>query len=1080
LRVSILKKIIKEIREGLEEPGNIAPLLSNLGFTDGRKAATNLHLLRRDIQHPQAFNRLLPVIIESSVEVPDPDMALNNLERFVSFHEDKEKVFTFLSHHKEVVSSLLLLFGSSQYLSTFLFSAPQEYLGWLSTPDLLKQPVSRGAMLSDLRREITLKMPVNEVKTILRRFRKREYVRIALRDMLEYGTLAEITQEISNVADVCLQMAYEVCNRDLQKRYGRPLYTDRNGQIQECQFAVLGMGKHGGEELNYSSDIDIMFLYTSDNGETESGTLTNHQYFVKLSEMISQVIGATTEEGFVFRVDTRLRPEGEKGDLACSLRSYEIYYESWGQTWERTALLKVRPVAGDDSLGRAFLAMIHPFVYRKYLDFTAIDEIREMKAKIDKNIAIKGKETRNVKLGYGGIREIEFFVQALQLLYGGKEPWVRERNTLRALHRLAQKGFISYEEEELLSKAYHLLRRIEHMIQIVGERQTQIMPADTRELMTLAKRIGYQERGRYRAHELLLKDYGICTQSVRKIYDGLFTKKAAEEEHTEEVSDGEVIVGDVVSEEEAAGILARHHFKDPRKAYRNVVLLREGPPFSHQTPRSRQIFLRIFPAFFSQIAASSDPDLALNHLEALISSVGARETLYSFFEENPQAIESVIRLFSSSEYLSKIVIRHPEIVDQFLDPAEMLRKRTREEMQGELFSLIGECGTYAERLDALRKFKYTEELHIGYNDILGNMDTMTVSRSISMLADISVAGALRIAEEELRRIYGRPACKTGGTEAQARFCIIGMGKLGGEEITYGSDLDIVFIYSGEGETQGGNSISNHEYFAHLAGKVMSVLTSMTREGTVFRVDVRLRPSGSKGPLCQSIEAFAMYIKGHADIWELQSLTRVRVIAGDQSLGSEFMTMAHELLYNPPLPSVSPFTKGGLRGNGEEKKGLNLAGSIRAMRQRMEAEVSKEDSEHYDIKVGPGGIVDIEFMVQYLQLLHGSKYPGIRVTHTLLALEALHREGLLSKDRYLRLRKSYTFLRTLESRLRIVHNMPSHLLPRDPERLAPLAHRMGYQDTKRISGAKRLIKDIEDLRKRVRGIFEEVLADKRNN
>ncbi|MBI5038364.1 MAG: hypothetical protein HZC13_01120 [Nitrospirae bacterium] len=446
-----MKRVIKEIREGLEDTGKLVPLLSNLGFTDGRKAATNLNLLRRDVQHPQALNRLLLVILKSSVESPDPDMALNNLERFVSFHEDKEKVFTFLSHHKEMVPPLLLLFGSSQYLSTFLFSAPQEYLDWLSTPDLLKEPVSRGAMLSNLRREITLKTPVNEVKTILRRFRKREYVRIALRDMLEYGTLAEITQEISNVADVCLQMAYEVCNSDLQKRYGRPLYTDMDGQIQECQFAVLGMGKHGGEELNYSSDIDIMFLYTSDNGETESGTLTNHQYFVKLSEMVSQVIGATTEEGFVFRVDTRLRPEGEKGDLACSLRSYEIYYESWGQTWERAALLKVRPVAGDDSIGRSFMAMIHLFVYRKYLDFTAIDEIREMKAKIDKNIAVKGKETRNVKLGYGGIREIEFFVQALQLLYGGKEPWVRERNTLRALHRLAQKGFISYEEEELLS-----------------------------------------------------------------------------------------------------------------------------------------------------------------------------------------------------------------------------------------------------------------------------------------------------------------------------------------------------------------------------------------------------------------------------------------------------------------------------------------------------------------------------------------------------------------------------------------------------------------------------------------------------
>ncbi|MBI5755742.1 MAG: bifunctional [glutamate--ammonia ligase]-adenylyl-L-tyrosine phosphorylase/[glutamate--ammonia-ligase] adenylyltransferase, partial [Nitrospirae bacterium] len=767
-----MKKIIKEIRNNFDDLEKLSSILSNfglsnLGFTDCRRAAGNLQLLRSDIVQPHIFDRLLPSILESAIDTPDPDMSLNNLERFVSYYEEKEKVFLFLSSHKDVLPVLLLLFGSSQYLSNFLFSAPQEYLLWLSTPDLLRRSIDRESGLEYLRKEISHKTSIEEVKSLLRRFRKREYVRIALRDMLGYGTLAEITQEISTVADISIQIAYEICNRDLDKRYGSPMWTDKDGNTHKCAFTVIGMGKHGGEELNYSSDIDIMFLYTSEKGETASGLLTNHQYFVKLSEMISQVIGATTEEGFVFRVDTRLRPEGERGDLSSSLRSYEVYYESWGQTWERAALLKARPVAGDDELGKAFLKMIQPFVYRKYLDFTSIDEIREMKGKIDKSIAVKGKDVRNVKLGYGGIREIEFFVQALQLLYGGKEPWIRERNTLRALHRLAQKGLISYDEEDSLSKAYQWLRRVEHMIQMVGERQTYVMPSDTGDLNALAKRAGYKDKGKYRAFEQLLKDYTSYTQSVRRIYDDLFTKKGVEIGH-EEASDSEVIISDVVSEDEAVLILSKYNFRDPRKAYRNIVLLREGALFSHQTPRSRQIFLRIFPAFFSHITASSDPDLALNNLDALIDTVGARATLYSFFEENQQAIESVIKLFSSSEYLSKIVIRHPEIVDLFLDPEEMLKKRSKEKMREELCSMIEQCGAYAEKLDVLRKFKYTEELRIGYIDILNYVSPIDASGYLAALADVSVDGALKIAEEEITRTYGKPLCRTDDKVGQAR------------------------------------------------------------------------------------------------------------------------------------------------------------------------------------------------------------------------------------------------------------------------------------------------------------------------
>lgn len=1046
-------KEIREISDNLRDIDKISVPLSKTGFADGRRAAVNLDLLFKGTeQHQREYKKLLPVILKSSLVSPDPDMALNNLERFVTHYEDKDGFFTFLSSHKEVASVLLYLFGSSQYLSNFLFSEPGEYLVWLSIPNLLKLAINKESQLEYLHKHISARTSLEDIKSLLRRFRKKEYIRIALRDLLGYAALAETTQEISNVADVCLHVAYEVCNSELINKYGKPMYEDIDGKICESAFSVLGMGKLGGEELNYSSDIDIMYLYTSDKGETSTGQLNNHQFYVKLSEMISHMIGDTTEEGFVFRVDTRLRPEGERGDLACSLRSYEVYYESWGQTWERAALSKTRPSAGDEGLGRAFLAMIQPFVYRKYLDFTAIDEIRNMKTKIDRNIAVKGKDINNVKLGYGGIREIEFFVQALQLLYGGKEPWVREKNTLRALHRLAQKGFISYEEESTLSKAYHLLRRIEHMIQIVGEHQAHIMPKEQKELYALAKRMGYEDRGRYKADELLLKDYTFYTKEVRTIYDGLFVKKETEEGQRDEESDCEIIIGDILPEDDAVRLLSKYHFKEPGKAYRNIILLRDGMAFSHQTPRSRQIFSKIFPKFFAHISSSSDPDMALNNLEALITSAGAREMLYSFFEENPQAVESVVRLFSSSEYLSKIVIRHPELVDLFLDPAEILKKRRKKEIQDELFALIKQSQTYTEKLDILRKFKYTEELHIGYTDILGYIDTLESTGNMSALADVLVAGGVIIAGEELGRTYGQPLCKVNGKSINARFCVVSMGKLGGEEITYGSDLDLIFIYSGDGETKGKHSVSNREYFSHLSSKVISALTSMTREGTVFKVDVRLRPSGSKGPLCQSVEGVTSYIRDQADVWEFQSLTRARVIAGDESLGQEFMTTCRNLIYEGPLKD-------------------DLREKIRDMRKRMESEVCKEDSEFYDIKVGRGGIVDIEFIVQYLKLLYGAKYPVIRVTNTVLSIELLYKEGLLSKSNFSVLKKAYTFLRTLESRLRIVHNMPSHLLPKNPERLTSLAMRMNYKDSKRLSAAERIIKEYESMRKNVRAIFE---------
>ncbi|MBI4714738.1 MAG: hypothetical protein HY760_02120 [Nitrospirae bacterium] len=422
---SPLREIVELLEKNFQDSDRAEKHLSALGFTEPSKVYQNLRLLREGGE--EAFAGILPILIEGLPGVPDPAMALNNFERFAaSDDEGKVGLYRFLHSHPEALTRLLFLFGASHSLARFLRNAPRDAAATLARPDLLRHRKDRVRLDSELTVLLGPSPSLEEAKVGLRHFRQREYVRIVLRDLLGQGDVSEITAEISDLSDACLQAAVAVCDRELRRRYGAPMFTDPDGKIFPCRYTVFGMGKLGGGELNYSSDIDLIFLYSSDNGETtgipengeEAGLragqkISNHEYYVKLSELLTRIIGETTSDGVVFRVDTRLRPEGEKGDLACSLRSYEIYYESWGQTWERAALLKARPVAGDEALGRAFLQTVHPFVYRKYLDFRAIEEIRDMKRRINQSVALKGREMKDVKLGYGGIREVEFFVQAL-------------------------------------------------------------------------------------------------------------------------------------------------------------------------------------------------------------------------------------------------------------------------------------------------------------------------------------------------------------------------------------------------------------------------------------------------------------------------------------------------------------------------------------------------------------------------------------------------------------------------------------------------------------------------------------------
>jgi glutamate-ammonia-ligase adenylyltransferase len=614
------------------------------------------------------------------------------------------------------------------------------------------------------------------------------------------------------------------------------------------------MGKFGGRELNFSSDIDLIYLYETERGMTEGGRagepVTLHEYFVRLCEIVTRILSEVTEDGFVFRVDLRLRPDGTKGDLANSLRSAEVYYESWGQTWERAVMIKARPVAGDAWIGEQFLGSITPFVYRKYLDFTSLEEIKEMKDRVDIASARARRHARDLKLGAGGIREIEFFAQAHQLIYGGKNPDLRLRGTVETLRALVGAGIVSQRDCDTLTEAYTFLRSLEHRIQVYQDRQTHALPEREEDLLRLARTMGLPDA---RALDAAVDRH---TGNVRAIYDRLF--RAAPAEAGPEVSPDVLAVLYPISEEEDIGDrLSALRFRDLEAARRNVAMLRDGPPFIRMPARARRYLGKIAPLILSRVVLSPDPDMALHHTERFLSAVGARTMFYALLFENRQVIDVLVRLFGSSRYLSGYLLRHPELLDTLLRKDLSPPVKTKSDLRKELGEMLAGCADYEQELDELRRFKNMEMLRVGMNDLAGNLSLEEGMFQLSALAEVLLSYTLVLAQRATTRRFGVPMVADGGEPGrEAEFCVLGMGKLGAEELSYHSDLDIIFLYSGAGETVPApgqdpadfRKLSNHEYFAKVAQRLISILTTVTREGYVYRLDTRLRPSGNAGPL----------------------------------------------------------------------------------------------------------------------------------------------------------------------------------------------------------------------------------------
>jgi glutamate-ammonia-ligase adenylyltransferase len=1028
------------LRHSLESLTQARPLLHTWGLRDFERGWQNLGHLAGAVG-ADALRELSPFLGRYLPRCPDPDMALNNLERFLDNPAGRQQLPVLLEGRARPLEILLQLLSTSQSFSDMLVASP-EFLDMVRLP--LRRSPSDAELREQLRAEVDGSFEDSAVLRAFRRFRRRQVLRIGTNDIIRDRPLEEVTRDISRVADAALEVALEVALRNVSRRFGQPHTV--GGTPARC--VILAFGKLGGEELNYSSDIDLMFVYDEEGGTRGKRvtSIDNGEFFGRVVGEVVRLLSAHTDRGQAYRIDLRLRPEGQRGPLARSLASTLSYYDTLGRTWERQALIKLRPVAGDLKLGGEFLHLIEPFVYRKYLSAAEIHEIKALKRQIEQKTSRAGASDSEVKTGHGGIRDIEFTIQFLQLLNAGDLPDVRQRNTLLAMEALERVGCLTDQEYQILDDAYRFLRKTEHRLQLLFDLQTHRLPEGEDELRKLALRMGYGA-GRSRsvgegkeeplAHatgsdgasalDAFRNDYREKTGLNRQILNHLL-HQAFSGEDGEASPEADLILDPNPDAETIRSVLSGYGFRDVQGAYQNLSqLAQEAVPFL-STRRCRHFLASIAPHLLRALSETPDPDMALVNLEKVTDTLGAKAVLWELFSFNPPSLTLYVDLCAWSEFLSEILVRNPGMIDELLDSLVLNQPRTLDELREELAGL---CRGAADPDPILHSFKDKELLRVGVRDILGKETIRETTAALSDLAEAILGEIAALQYPLLLTRFGIPYLADGPRSGQASRCaLIGLGKLGGRELSYHSDLDLVLVYEGDGRTgpPPGSSrftrfdvTDNFHFFTDFAQRIIKVAGVLGPMGRLYQVDMRLRPTGKSGSLVIPLPEFRRYYEGGgAQLWERQSLTRARLVGGDPEFGAEVMAAVAECVYAAPWRP-------------------EMLTEIAAMRERLEASRSERS-----LKRGFGGIADVEFLVQLLQLKYGGAKPALRATNTWDALAALHTAELLSAEEHHALRASYDFLREVESRLRIVHNRSLDELPQTPVGLQMLARRLGFE------------------------------------
>ncbi|MFM9834526.1 MAG: bifunctional [glutamate--ammonia ligase]-adenylyl-L-tyrosine phosphorylase/[glutamate--ammonia-ligase] adenylyltransferase [Methylophilaceae bacterium] len=818
----------------------------------------------------------------------------------------------------------------------------------------------------------------NALKKSLRMLRQSVLARIILRDLNDLADLQEVMLTTTQLAEMTIQTAIEYHQSWLEASYGKPLSA--NGKPQN--LIVVGMGKLGGSELNVSSDVDLIFAYEQEGQTNGANAISNQDFFTRLGKKVIAALDEVTEDGFVFRVDMRLRPFGGEGALVSNLDALEEYYQNNGREWERYAWIKGRVVAGAQD---AVTELLKPFIFRKYLDYGAFASMRDLKVQIQREV-VKKSAVDNIKLGRGGIREIEFIAQVFQLIRGGQDASLQIKPTLSVLKLLQSKSLLSEKTCSELMLAYSFLRNLEHRLMYVEDQQTQDLPKTEVAQNRIAKAMNFA------SWQDFLQALNLHRETVQTHFDATFNEvKSENQTQSETFKSANAIWNGELDEAAAVSLLAEIGFSDAENTFNRLQQLHQSHRYKQLPELSRQRFNALLPMVIEVASQLEQADSALMRSMDLIEAVCRRASYLALLAEYPKALSLVVKLCGASVWCAQYLTKHPIVLDELLDERTLYAVPDFVAMRDTLAQSIKALAGDTERqMDAMRQFKHAAVFRFAAQDIAGELKLETLSDYLSALADLILDVALNTIWKSLKFKHIE----------QAKFAVIGYGKLGGKELGYASDLDIIFLYDDDSDSAG-------EVYGRFAQRINNWFNSLTAAGLLYETDLQLRPDGNSGLLVSSVDAFRDYQQNRAWIWEHQALTRARFVAGDVSIGEAFEAVRINVLR-------------------QARDAEKLRVEVAEMREKMQA-ANLNRSDLFDLKIDKGGIIDVEFIVQFLVLAHAAKYAELTNNIGNIALlKTLGLLGLIDTNLAKQVADAYREYRRLQHAARLQGNMQARV------------------------------------------------------
>ncbi|MGD8940513.1 MAG: bifunctional [glutamate--ammonia ligase]-adenylyl-L-tyrosine phosphorylase/[glutamate--ammonia-ligase] adenylyltransferase [Gammaproteobacteria bacterium] len=896
--------------------------------------------------------------------------------------EDSDSVAWLDRAEPELLASICKVWACSEFVSRYCVTHSDVFKDLVESGDLQRAYAS-GELPAKISHLLQTVDDQPQLNVVIRYARQREMVRIAWRDISGWAQLSETLEDLSQLADTCVALALEKLQHWLEQSFGQP--SDSKGRTQ--QLVVLAMGKLGAHELNFSSDVDLIFAYPH-SGQTLNGpkSISNEEFFTRLGRQFITVLDQVTAEGFVFRVDMRLRPFGESGPLVTSFDAFESYYQIHGREWERYAMIKARAITGGEQ-GERLLQMLRPFIYRRYLDFGTYDALRDMKNRIETEIKRKSMAD-NVKLGPGGIREVEFVGQAFQLIRGGREPELQQRQILSILAVLGEKQMLPEFVVKELDTGYRFLRTVENRLQQFADQQTHLLPKEEIGKLRLAYAMGFTDWPGFE------KALNLHRKRVQNHFQQVFAAPQTEHASTEKHGFSDVWLG-ILDESHAIAVLQEAGFVDAKQAWDYLRACHDSSAYSALSNQGKQRMDRLMPLLLGAVAQSDRPDQVLKRLLDLVQAIARRTSYLALLVENPMALSQLVKLCAASPWISHHIARQPILLDELLDPRSLYAPPKRDQLEVELRHRMAHIAVddLEQQMDLLRQFKNANVLRVAAADVFEAVPLMVVSDHLTYIAETVVNKVLELVWQQMVARHGKPT----HADADAQHCgfaVIAYGKLGGIELGYGSDLDLVFIYSGDqnGFTDGAKSVANSVFYSRLGQRIIHIFTAITPAGVLYEVDMRLRPSGASGLLVTHVDSFEDYQLNKAWTWEHQALVRARPVAGDSAVGRKFERIRQRVLAQPRDPQT-------------------VRREVSEMRERMRKELLPANQTQFDLKQGLGGITDIEFMVQYAVLVYAAEYPELLTyTDNIRILETMMAKGLISQEDGAALIDCYKILR----------------------------------------------------------------------